>query len=327
MRVAFYLASGCSGCQLSFLDLSEKLLDIVDELEIVWAAPLLKDSKYHQLSEMEEGYIDVAFVEGGVRFDEQEKIVRLLRAKSRVLVAFGICAASGGVPGLSNFHSKEEVFEAVYRTCSTVDNSDGFYPQTTTLVDGKYELTLPAFYERVLPVDRIVEVDYYVGGCPPHYDHIATVLGIFLDPEKLPEKGSWITAGRSVCDVCPRNPVLKGEEIKIPDSVRRVLEAPSDDSCLLRQGFLCFGPATQGDCNAACMSVNMPCRGCGGPMPGAGDYGAKVIDFLSSMIEKEEVVDDLSRTYPNFARLIYTYTLPSALIPGRVRKYHVREVD
>ncbi len=326
MRVAFYLASGCSGCQLSFLDLSERLFDVVDELEIVWAAPLLRDSRYHQLSEMEEGYIDVAFIEGGIRLDEQEEVVKLLRAKSKILVAFGICATSGGVPGLSNFHSKEEVFEAVYRACPTVDNPDGTYPQTTTLVDGKYELTLPAFYERVVPVDKIVEVDYHVGGCPPHYDHIEDVLEFFKNPEKLP-KGSWITGGRSVCDVCSRNPFLKGEKLKMMDSVKRVLEIPSDESCLLEQGFLCFGPATQGDCKAACIKVNMPCRGCGGPMAGAKDYGARIIDFLSSIIAKEEVVDEISRIYPNFARMIYTYTLPSALIPGRVRKYHVREVD
>lgn len=128
MKVAFYLASGCSGCQLSLLDLSERLLDVMSEVEIVWAAPLLKDSRYHQLSEMEDGSIDVAFVEGGIRLDDQEEVVRILRAKSRVLVALGICATSGGVPGLSNFHSKEEIFEAVYRKCPSSDNPDGVYP-------------------------------------------------------------------------------------------------------------------------------------------------------------------------------------------------------
>ncbi len=328
MKVAFYSASGCSGCQLSFLDLSERLLDVMDELEIVWAAPLLKDSRYHELPEMEDGCIDVAFVEGGIRLDEQEEVVKLLRAKSRVLVAFGICATSGGVPGLSNFHSKEEILEAVYRKCPSADNPDGVYPQTTTLVDGKYELTLPAFRERLTPVDRVVEVDCYVGGCPPHYDHIAEVLKFlkeFSGPADF-ERKRWITSGRSVCDACPRNPVLKGEKMQMLDSVRRVLETPCDDSCLLEQGFLCFGPATQGDCRAACINVNIPCRGCGGQMPGARDYGARVLDFLSSIIEKEEVVDEITRAYPSFAKLIYTYTLPSAIIPGRVRKYHVREV-
>lgn len=325
MKVAFYLASGCSGCQLSFLDLSERLLEVVDELEIVWAAPLLKDSRYDQLSDMEDASIDVAFVEGGIRLDEHERVVKVLRAKSRTLVAFGVCATSGGVPGLSNFHSKEEVLDTVYRTCPTVDNPDEVYPQTTTLVDGRYELTLPAFQEKVVPVDRVVEVDFYVGGCPPHYDHIARVFEFLKKSEKL--INPWITSGRSVCDVCPRNPVLKGETVKKLDTVRRVLEVPPDDSCLLEHGFLCFGPATQGDCGAACIDVNMPCRGCGAQMPGARDYGAKVIDFLSSIIEKEEVVDEISKSYPSFARLIYTYSLPSALIPGRVRKYRVREVE
>jgi F420-non-reducing hydrogenase small subunit len=324
-RIAFYLASGCSGCEMSFLDLSERLLDVMDGLEVVWAAPLLMDSKYHDLAELEDRYIDVAFIEGGIKLDEQEEIVRLLRKKSKVLVAFGVCATSGGIPGLSNFHSREEVFETVYRKSVTVDNPDGVYPQTTTLLNGKYELTLPTFYERVVPIDRIVEVDYYVGGCPPHYDHVAKVLEVLK--KEPPEKGSWITSGRAVCDVCPRNPVPKGEKIKMMDSVKRVLEIPSDDSCLLEQGFLCFGPASQGDCRAACINVNMSCRGCGGPMPSAGDYGAKVIDFISSLIEKDGVVDEISRAYPSLARLIYAYTLPSALIPGRVRKYHVREVD
>ena len=41
-------------------------------------------------------------------------MAEVLRRKSKILVAYGSCAYMGGIPGLANFHSKEEIFRRVY---------------------------------------------------------------------------------------------------------------------------------------------------------------------------------------------------------------------
>jgi len=38
-------------------------------------------------------------------------MARLLRAKSKVMAAFGSCAHLGGIPGLSNFSKRVGAFE------------------------------------------------------------------------------------------------------------------------------------------------------------------------------------------------------------------------
>ncbi len=305
--VAFYLASGCSGCEMSMLDLAEKLLDL--KFRLIWASPTLGDGKYDRIPE-----VDIAFIEGSIRLSEQEAIVRELREKSEVLVAFGICAACGGVPGLANLHSRDEILETVFRRTRTSDNPQNVLPQKTVLVDGKYEVTLPELYENVKPIDSIVKVDCYIGGCPPTPEQISEAINAVLSGER-----GWITSGRSVCDACPRS--LSSEM----EWVERYLRVAGDE-CFLKQGVLCFGPATQGDCKASCIKANAPCRGCGGPLPGVRDYGAKIVDMLATILD-EKGVEDLRSKYHSLAKLFYLYTLPSATIPGKVRRYHVREVE
>ncbi len=304
--VAFYLASGCSGCEMSMLDLAEKILDL--DFRIVWAAPLLGDGKYERIPE-----VDVAFVEGGVRLSEHEAIVRELREKSEILVAFGVCASCGGIPGMANLHSKEEILETVFKRTLTTDNPDNVFPQKTTLVDGKYEVTLPEFYENLVPLNRVVEVDCYLGGCPPTPEQVEKAIEAILDGKR-----GWLTDGKSVCDNCQYTVGRMG-------GVRRFVRV-AEDRCFIDQGLLCFGPATQGDCKAACIRAKSPCRGCGGPLPGVTDYGAKLIDLLASLLD-EKGVEALSRNYRSLAKLLYMYSLPSATISSKVRRYHVREVE
>ncbi|WP_202319843.1 NADH-quinone oxidoreductase subunit B family protein [Archaeoglobus neptunius] len=305
--VAIYLAAGCSGCELSLLDLGDRLADL--NFRVIWASPTLGDGKYGRIPE-----VDIAFVEGGVRLDEQERIVRELRRKSDVLVAFGICAACGGVPGLANLHSKDEILEGVFRKGTTTDNPESIIPQKTVFVDGKYELTLPEFYENVRAVDQIVEVDCYIGGCPPTPGQIEDAVSRIIGGEV-----GWITTARAVCESCPYE---LGDGMEGAGRFTKIVSG----ECFLKKGILCFGPATQGDCGASCPKVNTPCRGCGGPLPAVSDYGAKIVDMLSLLLD-EKGVEELGSNYHTIAKLIYLYSMASATIPGRVRKYHVREIE
>ena len=96
VKTAFLLAGGCAGCEMSVVDLSEKLVDALEHLEIVFWAPTVADIKYADLEEMPDKSIDLAFVDGMIRNTENLHTVKVLRQKSKVLVAFGACACIGG---------------------------------------------------------------------------------------------------------------------------------------------------------------------------------------------------------------------------------------
>jgi F420-non-reducing hydrogenase small subunit len=310
IKFAFLLAGGCAGCEMALVDIAERLVDALEHLEVVFWAPTVADVKYKDLEAMPDGSIDVAMVDGMVRLSEHEHVLKVLRAKSKILIAFGACAALGGIPGMANLHDKEELFKQAYKETFSTDNPDGVYPQPEYVLDGKYELTLPKFLDKVLPVADVVEVDYYVGGCPPHHEFVAKAVEAIIKGD-LPPKGSWITSGKAVCDVCSRNPANRGEGRNPVAEVKRTYEGePEDGKCLLEQGYICFGPFTQGDCGASCPKVGIPCRGCGGPLPGVKDYGAQAISTLGSILT-DEAVDQMMKKYPNLAKLLYRYSLPA----------------
>ena len=313
IKFGFLLIGGCAGCDMALVDMSEKLVDALDHLEVVFWAPTVADVKYKDLEAMQENYIDVAFVDGMVRFDEHEHLVKVLREKSKVLVAFGACASLGGIPGMANLHPTSEILNKVYKETFSTDNPDNIFPQTKYLVDNKYELTLPSFLDKVKTVSDVVEVDYKMGGCPPHHEFLIKVVEKIIKGD-LPTKGSWIGTGKAVCESCDRNPSLKGRERKKATEVRRVFEGkPDNGECLLEQGYLCFGPFTEGFCGASCPKVGIPCRGCGGPLPDVKDFGAQAISLLGSVLS-DEAIDQLLKKYSDLSKLLYRYSLPGSLV-------------
>lgn len=319
VKVGFLLLGGCAGCEMAVVDLSEKLVDVLEHLEVVFWAPTVADIKYHDLEAMDDGFIDVAFIDGMVRLDEHIHMAKVMRRKAKTVIAFGICAALGGTAGMSSLYTKEELFAKAFKNTPTTDNPDNVYPQGSCLVDGKYELTLPVYEDKVRTLDQIIDVDYYIGGCPPHHNHVGAAVGALLSG-KLPAKGAWISNGKAVCDVCPRNPSLKGEtgRTMLTEIKRTVDGVPDQDICLLQQGYICFGPITQGDCGGSCLTVNIPCRGCGGPMPGIKDFGAQALSSIGSILKDETVAAQLMEKYPDLAKFFYRYALPSGILPRRM---------
>ncbi len=307
-KIAYYLGGGCAGCDIALLDTADKLVDFLESVELLFFAPTVMDTKYRDLESFPDGSIDVGFFSGNVRNSEHEKLAKVMRAKCKVLVAFGICASMGGIKGLVNLHSQEELLKEAYVETFSTDNPEGVTPQPKWTVDGKYELELPVL-KPARALDQVVEVDYYVGGCPPHYSHIEWILEKLLSGD-LPEKGSWLTMGHSVCDVCPRNPIRHGGKKKRPEEIKRTIERAPEDACLLEAGYLCLGPATQGDCGAACIKANMPCRGCGGPIPGVKDFGMKAMSTVATVLESKELLKQI----PDPIHLFYRYSLPKSTL-------------
>lgn len=314
VKLALLMAGACGGCDMSVVDISDTLLDVLPQVEIVFWAPTVADVKYKDLEAMPDQSVDVGFVSGMVRMSEQEHMAKVMRAKCKVLIAFGACAAMGGIPGMANLHTKEEIFQTAYQDTYSTDNPDGVTPQTSCLVDGKYELTLPSFYDCVMPLDRVVDIDYYIGGCPPHHSFVTKAILALLSGE-LPPPGSWITGGKAVCDTCARNAALQGQERKPIESVRRTIEGePAAGACLLQEGYICLGPVTQGDCGALCPKVNIPCRGCGGPIPGVKDFGLRAVSAVGALLARPEMVDEIASP----AKLFYRYSLPASLLGKKV---------
>ena len=320
IKVGFLLLGGCAGCEMSVVDLSEKLVDALAHLEVVFWAPTVADVKYNDLEAMPDGAIDVAFIDGMIRLDEHIHMAKVMRAKAKTVIAFGVCAALGGTAGMGSLHTKDDLFEKAFRDTPTTDNPDGVFPSPHCMVDGKYELTLPAYEDKVRTLGQIIDVDYYIGGCPPHPDHVGNAVAALISGQ-LPPKGSWITNGKAVCDVCDRNPATK-EGVHgrtLVTEVKRVVDGvPDEGVCLLQQGYICFGPITQGDCNGSCLNVNIPCRGCGGPLPGIKDYGAQALSSIGSILKNDDVTAELMEKYPNLAKFFYRYGLPSGTLAKRM---------
>ncbi len=312
IKFAFLLTGGCAGCEMSLVDLSEGLLDALEHLEVVFWAPTVADVKYKDLEAMEENSIDLAFIDGMIRLSEHEHMAKVMREKAKVLVAFGACASLGGIAGMANLHTQKELFETAYMTTPSTDNPDGVFPQPEYLDEGKYDLTLPAFQAKVRTLDQVVEVDYFVGGCPPHHDFVAQAVTAIVSGN-LPPAGSWLTGGKAVCDICKRNPATEDLLREPVEQVLRVVDGQGkleEEGCLLQNGYLCLGPLTQGDCGGSCLNVNIPCRGCGGPIPGVSDFGAQAVGALGSLLKDrqaaEKVLEKIGRLrekYKEFLRI------------------------
>jgi F420-non-reducing hydrogenase small subunit len=319
IKLAFYWGASCGGCEIAVLDIDERILDVVAAADILFW-PVAIDVKYKDVEAMKVKAIDVCFFNGSVRTSEQERMAKLLREKSKVLVAFGACACNGGIPGLANLANKEEIFRVAYLDNPSTPNPEKVVPKTSVKVK-EGTLELPEFYDTVKALNQAVDVDYYLPGCPPHPDRIMDAVNAIVE-NKLPPKGSVLTPLKSVCDECR----FEKSEKRIK-KVKRVYEVDIEDKCLLEQGIICMGPATRGGCEARCLDANMPCTGCGGPPPNSLDQGAKMISALASILGideedkmSDEEVEDLINQVVDPVGTFYKYGLPTALINRRVVK-------
>ena len=174
LQIALYWAAACGGCDVAVLDTDEFILDVAAAADIrLW--PIAVDGKYADIEAMEDGELDLSIFNGAVRNSENEHLAKLLRAKSKLLVAFGSCAHLGGIPGLANLTSRDEILSTAYLHNPSLERGSKTLPLPESGVNGS-TLTIPSFYKRVYKLDDIVPVDYYVPGCPPAADQVKAVL-------------------------------------------------------------------------------------------------------------------------------------------------------
>lgn len=147
LRVATVSLAGCFGCHMSLLDMDERLISLLELIE-------LDSSPFTDIKQC--GPCDVGLIEGGLCNAENVRKLRQFRERCTTLVAVGACAINGGLPALRNHIDIRDCLQSVYLSGKGLDR--GFIPNDP-------ELPLPL--KQVHPIQDVVKVDYFLPGCPP----------------------------------------------------------------------------------------------------------------------------------------------------------------
>lgn len=235
VTIALETLASCSGCEISILDLHEEILELLNDADIVYA-PVLMDTK-----EIPE--VDIAIVSGSVRNQENRERLEELREKSKILIAYGTCACYGGITGMADLYTPEEVNSRTYTDNPSTEPAElpsEVVPPLLTIVHSASDFT---------------DVDGYIPGCPPKERLIGDILIPLVNDEapNVPKK--------SVCADCQRNM----EHVEFDKIYRRIEGDPDPEKCFLSQGYVCLGSVTLGRCGALCTAAGVACHGCGGP--------------------------------------------------------------
>jgi NAD-reducing hydrogenase small subunit len=164
---------GCSGCHMSLLDTDEGIVAVLKKADIVFG-PLV------DAQEWPEG-VDVAVIEGAISSQDDLKLARTARARSKVVVALGDCAVTGNVPSMRNGIPTRKLLERIY--------IEGATEQPGVPMDG-----VPALLKQAIPLHEAIVVDVHVPGCPPKPGAILGVLGDLLEGRE-PDLGSKLRFG------------------------------------------------------------------------------------------------------------------------------------
>ncbi|MBM3202467.1 NADP oxidoreductase [Candidatus Woesearchaeota archaeon] len=151
LKVATTSLAGCFGCHMSFLDIDERLLELMTVAEFDRSP--LTDIKH--CSEK----VDIGLIEGGVCNAENVHTLREFRRHCKILVAVGACAINGGLPALRNHVPLEECLREAYL--------DGIGVERPGIPN---DPELPLLLDQVHPIHEVVKVDYFLSGCPPSAD-------------------------------------------------------------------------------------------------------------------------------------------------------------
>ncbi len=298
-RIALAQLSSCWGCDQALIDIHLRLADVLPKLEIVYW-PTVVDYKIHDLEALPNNSVHIGMVEGSCRTNEDLHILKLMREKCKILVAWGSCSAYGGVHGLANQWDLKELLERKFMKMETLDNA--------RIPDEN----VPGFTESIKPNPDIVPIDLVLPGCPPTSDNTLEALTALLEnkPYDLPDK--------TVCDQCP----MEREEKSIK-KFHRTFEGKIDPTkCLLDQGYLCLGFATIGLCGAQCLLKGTPCKGCFGPPPSVVDHGAKIISALGAIADMTP--EELEASFPDPIGSFYFADYASSYL-SKIRDKMVRD--
>jgi len=145
-RVGMFAFTCCEGCGLAVIECENELLDVLNLINLVeWREGLSEKADPPEL--------DIALVEGSISTHADERKLKAIRERAKVLVALGACAHTGGLNALKNRYGMQEVKQMVYGDA------------------GQQFDTIPA-----RPLSAVVPVDLFLPGCPIDRNEFMTVV-------------------------------------------------------------------------------------------------------------------------------------------------------
>jgi len=160
VRLATVWLDGCSGCHMSFLDMDEALITLLEQVDLVYS-PLVDAKTFPE-------QVDITLVEGAVSSDGDLHKILMVREHTKTLISLGDCAVTANVPAMRNPFGVLAICDRAYRENATLDA-------------GVPDQDVPKLLERVRPVHEVVPVDIFVPGCPPSAAVIQYVLQELLE--------------------------------------------------------------------------------------------------------------------------------------------------
>ncbi|RLE62671.1 MAG: hypothetical protein DRN53_03565 [Thermoprotei archaeon] len=308
-KLAIVYGAICGGCDVALVNLGEKLTTILEKYDIVYW-PAVVDFRRDELKRISE--VDIGIYMGALVSSEDIELAKLLRSRSKILVAYGTCTIYGGIPGLSALLGAKRVLEEVRFTLTT----------SLEEVELPKLAKLPELLESATSILKVVEPNIFAPGCPPSDSVNEALLEVLSDYARgiKPKGRIFLGEPTPLCNKCTRKPT---DTSKISMSkIRRLHELKLiEDKCFLEQGVLCMGPVTRAACDLPCIKNNLPCVGCNGPALDIDDMGLEMLSALSSLLlveeERELLEEGLVKEMDRLVDLIgtlYRYTLPSSLL-------------
>lgn len=279
--------SDCSGCHIAIVDLHEKILSVLESVKIQ-RCPVLTDVKDYPPAK-------IGLVSGAIRNEHDRHAAIEMRKSCDLIIAWGSCAVFGGPAGAGNVHTREEIADAVYLQNKTTS--------TSTLPNCE----ISPLEVSVTPIDKVIDVDLYLAGCPPHPTYIFDALVSLLEG-KQPK-----ATKESVCAKCKRQ-MKKSDVAAIKQHTDGM---PDPEICFLSQGYICMGSATIDRCLSPCPTNGVPCIGCAGATmqilsePNR-DIRTEIAERMARLtrIPKEDIVKEIEKS----SKSHYSYTMASSMI-------------
>jgi len=166
--IAILSLTCCEGCQVAIFNLGERFLEFLTKVNIgdFRLAEELPDVKHY----------DIAIVEGTAITEEQKRRLKIVRNKSKILIALGACAILGGPQEIKDYRgNKNRLIRQIYPNIRGIDNPN------------------------IKSVKEMVKVDLEIPGCPINKNEFFSLMIKVLETGKIPE-----IEQKPVCEECPR---------------------------------------------------------------------------------------------------------------------------
>ncbi|MCD1296137.1 coenzyme F420 hydrogenase subunit gamma [Methanocella sp. CWC-04] len=155
-KFAYVHLAACSGCEISFIDNFERLLDMMDMVDFEYIT-LLKDVQ-------EMPAVDIVFIDGApcLQSEESVKMLKEARSKAGFLVAWGGCSATSCINNFSRGGQMAQPQHESFPQVCRIVKVDAFVPGSPPGPEMAYNI-IKAFVEGDTEYLRYLTT-YEVGG-------------------------------------------------------------------------------------------------------------------------------------------------------------------